>query len=77
MTVSCGTIAMRSRMSAGSASKVDSVEHNAPRLRIIEALGELEDGRLSRARRSTTASRSRSFTTRLKSFSADVSRRVG
>ena len=43
---------MRWRTSAGSASlQVDAVEQDAARLRVVEALGELEDGGLARARR--------------------------
>ena len=52
ITVSCGTIAMRCADVGGiGVAQVDAVEQDAARLRIVEALGELEDGRLARARR--------------------------
>ena len=50
--VSCGTMAMRWRTSAGSASRRSTPSSRTrPALRIVEALGELEDRRLARARR--------------------------
>ena len=63
ITASCGTIAMRWRMSAGSASlQIDAVEQDAPVLRIVEALGELERVVLPAPDGPTTASRSRGLT---------------
>ena len=51
-TVSCGTTAMRARMSSGSASgSGDAVEADDARLRVVEALDEREQRRLARARR--------------------------
>ena len=59
-------------------AQIDAVEQHAAALRIVEALGELEDGRLARARRTDHARAARAAARRgVKSLSADVSRRVG
>ena len=78
MIVSCGTTAIRARIAAGSALRsVDAVEPHLARLRVVEALGELEDRRFARARGPTTARVSPGATFRLNSCSALTSWRVG